>query len=464
MGLSHSPSIVTSNLILCLDAANPKSYSGSGNTWFDITGRANHGTLVNGPSYSSNSGGFISCDGTNDYIEILDNSIFDFGTNNFSVEYWFRKNATTSSSNYWGVNKWNSGGGGAGTNEWGLDIGNGISGTGESVLFAIESGSTSYFMAISNTPTLYLWNQLVGIRSGAGLSVYMNGAMIGTSSPVGMAVTTSVNNISGRNIRIANSALNNYYSKVDSSIVRIYNKALTPDEVKQNYDANKTRYTFANPIFTDGLVLYYDAGNVVSYQGSGTVVADLSSNKNTGVLTNSPTFTSVGSSSYFTLDGTNDFIASTVDTSLFTTNATMVIWLKNDESTPGSTSNTGFIGFGSGGNEDHYPWVDGTAYLATFRNGRTGSIPLSASVTRTNIHMVAVTSSSSEWKLYQNAVLQYKTSSSGSVTMANTRIGYSISQVYNYKGRVYSFMLYNRVLSPSELFHIYQSNRGRYGV
>jgi hypothetical protein len=464
MGLSHSPSIVTSNLILALDAANPKSYSGSGNTWFDITGRGNHGTLVNGPAYSSNSGGYISCDGTNDYIEILDNSIFDFGTNNFTVEHWFRKNATSSNSNYWGVNKWNYAGGGSGTNEWFFSLGNSSSGTGESIQFGIESGSTLYEMMIPNTPTLYLWNQIVGIRAGAGLSVYMNGALIGTSSPAGMAVTTSVNNISGRNIRIANSAMNNYYNKCDTSIVRIYNKALTPDEVKQNYDANKTRYAFSNPIFTDGLVLYYDAGNVVSYQGSGTVVADLSGNKNDGVLTNGPTFTSVGSSSYFTLDGTNDFIASTVNSALFTTNATMVIWLRNDESAPSSSSVTGFMGYGNGDQNDHYPWLDGSAYLSTFRNGRIGPITLSANVTRTNIHMVSVTSNSSEWKLYQNAVLQYKTSSSGSVAMNNTRIGYSINQSFNYKGRVYSFMLYNRVLSPSELFHIYQSNRGRYGV
>lgn len=463
MGLSHSPSIVTSNLVLCLDAANPKSYSGSGNTWFDITGRGNNGTLVNGPSYSSNSGGFISCDGTNDYIEILDNSIFDFGSNNFSVEYWFRKNATSSNSNYWGVNKWNTGAS-PGTNEWDLSLGNSSSGTGESVFFGIESGSTSYAIKISSTPTLYLWNQVVGIRAGSGLSVYMNGALIGTSSPVGMAVTTSVNNVSGRNVRIANSALDNYYNKIDSSIVRIYSKALTPDEVKQNYDANKARYLFSNPIFTDGLVLYYDASSLVSYQGSGTVVADLSGNKNTGVLTNGPTYTSVGSSSYFTLDGTNDFIASTVDTSLFTTNATMVIWLKNDEATPLTTTYTGFIGFGNGGANDHYPWVDGFAYLSTLRFGRIGPITLSPTVTRTNIHMVSVTSSSTEWKLYQNAVLQYKTSSQSSVQMSNTRIGYSIEQTYNYKGRVYSFMLYNRVLSPSELFHIYQSNRGRYGV
>jgi hypothetical protein len=463
MGIYSGPPAVESNLILCLDATNAKSYPGTGNTWFDLTNRGNHGALINGPTYSSNLGGFISCDGANDYIEILDNSIFDFGSNNFTVEHWFRKNATTSNSNYWGVNKWNTGAS-AGTNEWSLGIGNGISGTGESVIFAIESGSTTYLMTIPNTPTLYLWNQLLGIRSGAGLSVYLNGAMIGTSSPVGMTTTTSINNVSGRNIRIANSALNDYYTKIDSSIVRIYSKALTPDEVKVNYDATKARYLFSNPIFTDGLVLYYDASSLVSYQGSGTVVADLSGNKNTGVLTNSPTFTSVGSSSYFTLDGTNDFIASTVDTSLFGTDATMVIWLKNDEATPSTTTYTGFIGFGNGGANDHYPWVDGFAYLSTLRFGRLGPITLSPTVTRTNIHMVSVTSSSTEWKLYQNAVLQYKTSSQSSVQMSNTRIGYSIEQTYNYKGRVYSFMLYNRVLSPSELFHIYQSNRGRYGV
>ncbi len=464
MAVYSGPPAVENNLILCLDATNAKSYPGTGNTWFDLTNRGNHGTLVNGPTYSSNLGGFISCDGTNDYIEILDNSIFDFGSNNFTVEHWVRKNATSSNSNYWGVNKWNYAGGGAGTNEWFISLGNSSSGIGESIQFGIESGSTLYEMVISNTPTLYLWNQIVAIRAGAGLSVYVNGALIGTSSPAGMATTTAVNNISGRNIRIANSALNNYYNKCDSSIVRIYNKALTADEVKQNYDSTKGRYAFSNPIFTNGLVLYYDAGNLVSYQGSGTIVADLSGNKNDGVLTNGPSFTSVGSSSYFTLDGTNDFIASTVNTALFSTNATMVIWLKNDEATPASSSNTGFIGFGSGANEDHYPWGDGTAYLKTFRNVRVESIPLSGSVTRTNIHMVSVTSSSSEWKLYQNAALQYKTSSSGSVTIANTRIGNSGSQGYNYKGRVYSFMLYNRVLSPSELFHIYQSNRGRYGV
>ena len=38
MALAHSPRIVTDGLVLYLDAANTKSYSGSGTTWTDISG------------------------------------------------------------------------------------------------------------------------------------------------------------------------------------------------------------------------------------------------------------------------------------------------------------------------------------------------------------------------------------------------------------------------------------------
>ena len=283
MGLSHSPSIVSSNLVLCLDAANNKSYSGSGNTWYDVSGRSNNATLINGPVYSSTLGGYFSCDGTNDYIEVADNSSLDFGANNFTVEYWFRKNNITASyDNIWGVNKWNTGGS-PGTNEWGLDIGNGLSGNGESVIFGVESGSTTYAMIVNNYPQTYLWNQLVGIRSGSGLSIFVNGAMIGSSSPSNFTSSTSVNNV-GRTLRIANSNLNNLYTQTDSSIVRIYRQALTADEVKQNYDATRKRYEYSVPINTDGLLLNLDAGSLLSYAGSGNSWFDISRNNNNNIL------------------------------------------------------------------------------------------------------------------------------------------------------------------------------------
>jgi hypothetical protein len=53
MGIAYNPAIIRSNLVLCLDAANPKSYPGSGTTWTDLSGFGNNGTLINGVGYSS---------------------------------------------------------------------------------------------------------------------------------------------------------------------------------------------------------------------------------------------------------------------------------------------------------------------------------------------------------------------------------------------------------------------------
>jgi hypothetical protein len=54
MATNYSPKIVTDGLVLCLDAANPKSYPSSGTTWKDLSGNDNDGTLIGSPSYSSN--------------------------------------------------------------------------------------------------------------------------------------------------------------------------------------------------------------------------------------------------------------------------------------------------------------------------------------------------------------------------------------------------------------------------
>ena len=49
MSIYGGPEIVTDGLVLHLDAANSKSYPGTGTSWFDLSGSNNHGTLVNGP-------------------------------------------------------------------------------------------------------------------------------------------------------------------------------------------------------------------------------------------------------------------------------------------------------------------------------------------------------------------------------------------------------------------------------
>ena len=243
MAVNTRNSIVTNGLILALDAGNTKSYASGSTTWFDISGNNNSGSLVNGPTFDRDNGGYIRCDGTDDYIQVVDNGSLDFGSSNFTVEYWFRKLSTTIGfDNIWGPNKWNTGAV-PGTNEWTLAIGNGSSGNTNTYAFAVEVGTTIYGTPESSEVLLLnQWYQLVGMRNGETVQTYLNGVLKQNVSPVGFTSSSIINNISGRNLRINNSAVNSYYTNADNAIVRIYNKALSQAEILQNYNATKTRF------------------------------------------------------------------------------------------------------------------------------------------------------------------------------------------------------------------------------
>ena len=470
MGLSHSPSIVSTNLVLCLDAANNKSYSGSGNTWYDVSGRSNNATLINGPVYSSTLGGYFSCDGTNDYIEVADNSSLDFGANNFTIEYWFRKNnITTSYDNIWGVNKWNTGGS-PGTNEWGLDIGNGLSGNGESIVFGVESGSTTYAMIVNNYPQTYLWNQLVGIRSGSGLSLFLNGAMIGSSSPSSFTSSTSVNNV-GRTLRIANSNLNNLYTQTDSSIVRIYRQALSADEVKQNYDATKKRFEYDVPIVTDGLILNLDAGSLLSYAGSGNSWVDVSKNNNIGLLVNGPTYTGSGSTAALVFDGTNDYARTSgslfPDTGPFTVG---FLYKITGVSGRGGIfdryegGNYNGVSLGQGGPQGPTGWDFSVA-----SNYDTGLIlPFTFPTTNVWYYDVGVFNGSNEIKIYRNGIFVNGLigTTQGNLSSGGTRAFWiAVRNLSQYLPcHINSVTIYNRALRSSEIYQNYDAMRSRYGL
>ena len=64
-------SIIDDGLVLYLDAANTKSYPGSGTTWTDLSGNGNNGTLENGVGYNSGNGGSLVFDGVDDYDYVL---------------------------------------------------------------------------------------------------------------------------------------------------------------------------------------------------------------------------------------------------------------------------------------------------------------------------------------------------------------------------------------------------------
>ena len=243
MAFSYSPKVITDGLVLYLDAANPNSYVSGSTTWRDISRGGSNGTLINGPTFNSVNCGYITCDGTNDYIEVADNNSLDFGAGNFTVEYWFRKLSTTTSfDNIWGPNKWNTGGQ-PGTNEWSLPIGNGTVGNGDNYGFSVEVGTTSYVTGPSlEVLSLNQWYQLIAIRNGGLLQTYLNGVLKQNINPAGFTSSSVINNVPSRNLRINNSAANSLFTNADNAILRIYNKALSPTEVLQNYNATKSRF------------------------------------------------------------------------------------------------------------------------------------------------------------------------------------------------------------------------------
>ena len=69
MGLFHSPKIITDGLVLLLDAGNPKSYSGSGTTWNDLSGNGNHGTNAN-MTFETDKGGVFDFNNSNSQSSI----------------------------------------------------------------------------------------------------------------------------------------------------------------------------------------------------------------------------------------------------------------------------------------------------------------------------------------------------------------------------------------------------------
>ena len=94
MGTGYNPRIITDGLVLCLDAANTRSYPGTGATWTDLKG-SNNGTLTNGPTFSNDNGGGIVFDGTDDDVD-FSTSFLDVSANQgVTISAWIK---TTDSS------------------------------------------------------------------------------------------------------------------------------------------------------------------------------------------------------------------------------------------------------------------------------------------------------------------------------------------------------------------------------
>ena len=203
MGLDHSPLIVTDGLQVFLDAGNTRSYPGSGNTAYDLSGSGNTSALTNGPTFNSSNLGAFVLDGSNDYILVNSQANILSKTAYTKIAYIYISNFSTVNNiisggfsgqhAFWmfGTNKLNAGHNGA----WNTVVG-----------ATSLSLNTWYFAAVTYSDS-------------TGWKLYLNGREDGTS-----ATTTTFNG--NQEIVIgAYSSGNNFTGRIAS--VQVYTRVLS---------------------------------------------------------------------------------------------------------------------------------------------------------------------------------------------------------------------------------------------
>ena len=235
MAFHYSPKLVTDGLVLALDASNPKSYPGTGTTWYDLTPNSLNATLNSGPVFSTDNHGTIIFDGVNDYATIGTSALT--AINVLTFELWInRTGIATTTAPYDRI--FQKDGGVSGYPAWGWHI-NETNPTSISFKSAWggSSGQTNNTISFDSNDTISLneWNCLATtINSSLLVSNYFNGSLSSTGT-LGTAPMTTQDVI-----RIAQGDSREFQGKISS--VKVYNRALTADEVSQNYNALKNRF------------------------------------------------------------------------------------------------------------------------------------------------------------------------------------------------------------------------------
>lgn len=242
MGFYRGPETINRNLLFYLDAANHKSYPGSGTATTNLAYNGNNGVLTNGVGFNSANGGYFTFDGNDDYIEYgsIDSSnpmsLSQFETqNNFTIETWvYIRNTGDPYQRI--IDKSN---GGSSANGWSLFVNHNVAST-KRLNFGVNGNSPIQYYG-SDAYQYDAWNHIVitkGSTYGWTYKAYNNGNLLTTNTGQSVQFPTTTTNmrIGSWNHTTARELNGNL------AYIKAYAATLSDEEVLQNYNATKGRF------------------------------------------------------------------------------------------------------------------------------------------------------------------------------------------------------------------------------
>ena len=232
MAFNYSPKVITDGLVLYLDAANNRSYPGSGTTWTDLSRGGSNGALTNGPTFNSANGGSIVFDGVDDGV-LVNSPPFSSSTNSLTFNFWVYGTGTSTASQ----------------TILGRDTNSGaiphvlIRRTGNlNLTFNHSNGISPATTTLSNVflNNLDKWVnlQITANYTTGTVILYRNGVFY-----TQFTMSTPIFPNTNVPIYISSFAFPGFFTWTGNiSITKIYNRALSTQEIQQNYNATKTRY------------------------------------------------------------------------------------------------------------------------------------------------------------------------------------------------------------------------------
>lgn len=225
-------------------------------------------------------------------------------------------------------------------------------------------------------------------------------------------------------------------------------------------------------INTDGLVCYLDAGNTKSYPGSGTTWYDLSGNNRNYTITNKSVWDSSGffnvnsdTSSYgFTGPASNSFGFTDIQHTILSfiditggLSSTFCRW----DATPNTGSDKRAISV-------HLPYGVDFFYDVAGCCGSTQRITANIGISLLNYGIFCAIlrtrtdiTPNREFFVNLTSTVNSAANSTATVTWNDTTAAYI---GYNWSGKIYNFLVYNRALTNNELNQNYNALKGRFGL